>query len=166
MSYLAKFPTIEYKGHTLTDITRKVIIHDEIKNNASLWVTYPVKDGELPEDIAFNFYGSAEYVDIILLMNDIIDPFYGWVLPIDTLDEVVKDRYGNALTATHHYEKDGIVVHHTTQGATPVSNYDHEFRENEKKRRIRILKPEYLNKVIDEMDIKLHQKRRDSEWLR
>lgn len=161
--YLKLFPTITYGNRQLTDITRKVIINDEIRQNASLWRPYTVIDGEYPEDVAYNFYGSAVHVNIVMLMNDIIDPFYGWVLPIDVFDEYVKGKYGSKLNDVHHHEKDGMIVNHDVNGAVPISNLDYEFRINESKRHIRILNPEYLERLLDEMKIKIHQDTRDGQ---
>lgn len=164
MSYFGIFPTIKYNDKLVTDITRKVVIQDEIKENAALWQMYSVKDGEYPEDVAYNFYGSSTYVNLILLMNDIIDPFYGWVLDISTFNEYIRSKYKN-IHAVHHYEANELIVHESAIGAKPISNYDHEFKLNEKKRLIRILKPEYVPIVIEEMETKLHQQRRDkAKW--
>lgn len=161
--YLKDFPTITYGGRQLTDITRKVIINDQIRQNGSLWRSYTVRDGEYPEDVSYNFYGSADHVNIIMLMNDIIDPFYGWVLPIDIFEEYIKGKYGKTLHDVHHHEKDGIVVNAKVNGAVPVTNYDYEFHINEGKRHIRILNPEYLERILDEMKIKVHQDTRDGQ---
>lgn len=148
---LENYPLIQYGGVNMVDITRRIVIHEEIKDQDTLFRSYIVKDGELPEDIAFNFYGKSEYNMIVLLVNNIIDPFYGWVLSSVEFEEFVRDKYGvDKVRDIHHHELNGEIVHSTVVGATPVSNYDYEFKLNEKKRRIKILKPVYISAFLDE----------------
>jgi hypothetical protein len=163
MSYLNNYPVITYGTDILTDITRKVVIHQQIRDNASIWTEYKVNDGEDLTDVSYNFYGSTEYTDMIMLMNDIIDPFFGWVLDNETFNAYLIDVYGLKVNDVHHYEKDGIVVHNAVTGAQPISNYDYEFLINEKKRRIRILNPEYLDLIINERNVKIRQELRDKQ---
>lgn len=49
--------------------------------------------------------------------------------------------------AAHHYEKDGYIVNRDTPLAAMVSNYDYEIEENESKRDIRVIRPEFITKV-------------------
>lgn len=163
MSYLQNYPTIVYGTDVLTDITRKVTIQPEIRKNAALWTEYSVMDGEDLTDVSYNFYGTPNFTDIIMLMNDIIDPFYGWVMGNDIFKEFTNDKYGLDLPKPHHHEKDGIVVSANSYGAVSVSNYDYEFLLNEKKRRIRILNPEYLDLIVAERDVKIRQDLRDKQ---
>lgn len=163
MSYLQNYPTILYGSDVLTDLTRKVIIQPEIRENAALWTSYTVQDGEDLTDVSYNFYGSPNYTDIIMLMNDIIDPFYGWVLSNELFLDYINDKYGLDVHKPHHYEKDGIVVNSTTYGAVSVSNYDFEFKINESKRHVRILNPEYLDLIVKERNVKINQDLRDKQ---
>ena len=144
-------PTISYGGVDMVDITRRVAIHNDIKQYSTIFQEYVMQDGQNIEDIAYNFYGDAKYHFIILLMNDIIDPFYGVVLSSEEFDKHVRYIYGSdKLTDVHHWEVDDEIVPEDTQGAKMVSNYTYAFEENEKKRRIKILKPEYIPGFIEE----------------
>lgn len=148
---LENYPLISYGGVNMVDITRRIVIHEEIKDQDTLFRSYIVKDGELPEDVAFNFYGDSNLNMIILLINSIVDPFYGWVLSSKEFEAYVRDKYGvDKVRDIHHHELKGDIVHSTVVGATPVTNYDHEFKLNEKKRRVKILKPEYISTFLDE----------------
>ena len=81
MPYFNRFPLIAYdiKGtkqyKLLPDILRRVKLRTGIRNGSFLFDKYNVKQGEKPEDIAFKWFGDAEYHWIILMTNVLI-PIY------------------------------------------------------------------------------------------
>lgn len=152
------YPIINYKKIPIVDITRRMVINNNIKQSVSIFQDYIVKDGENIEDVSFNFYGNSNYAMILLLMNDIIDPFYGWCLSNSELDKLMKDNYGQQnIHNVHHYEKNGDIVSSDVVGAKQVSNYEYELKENEKKRRIKILKPEFLQQFLKEFEDSINE---------
>lgn len=150
----SRFPkTIEqFNFNTITDISIKIDFINNIKNNVVLFSKRIVRDNEKPEDIAYEEYGDPELYWIILLLNDIINPYYDWILNDDRLLEYVKFKYGSEnVYAIHHYiNEDGEWCNSTEIGAVPVSNLTHEQNQNEEKRTIKILKREYLQQVLNE----------------
>jgi len=159
--YFEKFPTTFY---TLDDqktvqIVRNIFlrlnINENIKNNLSLYDEYDVLDGETPEIVADKFYKNPQYHWLILHMNDILDPRFDWPLSTNNLIKYCQSKYTN-IYATHHYEDvDGYKVNSTEPGATPISNFTYEEDLNESKRRIRMLKHQFLEAVSREFTIKL-----------
>ena len=160
--YFTRFPkgqyiipgTKEYK--LVSDLWRRIKIRDKIKNEASLYSEYFVADGERPETIAERHFGSPELHWIILITNDVTDGLHGWPLSFSAFEEFINDKYDNP-GAIHHYEKvqsSGpqtsidyshlIECNSTDPGAQAVSNREYEQREQDKKRQIRILSPQYL----------------------
>lgn len=141
---------ISYLGYYVTDITKRVAISDFIKEHTSLFEHYIVKDGETPEIIAFKAYKDPQYHWVIMLTNDIIDPFHDWVMSVSELEAYVLNTYGS-LTNTHHWEYGGEVVDSSYPMAAPISNLQYEERVNEAKRKIKILKPEYIPMIEEQM---------------
>jgi len=84
--YFQKFPSVFYDiedtdtFRIAKDILKRFTFTDNIKSNAAIYQTYTIREGDLPETLAFRLYGSAEYHWIILLMNDILDPYFEWPL--------------------------------------------------------------------------------------
>ena len=73
----------------------------------------------------------------------------------NNLIKYCQSKYTN-IYATHHYEDaDGYKVNSTQPGSTPISNFTYEEDLNESKRRIRMLKPQYLESVSREFTNKL-----------
>lgn len=159
--YFKSFPLTYYSVDdganvkVVTNITLRAVINDEVKNNLSLFDEYDIKDGETPEIVSDKFYGSSFYHWIILHTNDILDARYEWPLSNRNLIAYCNDKYTNP-GATHHYENsDGIIVNSSTPGATPISNFMYEDRLNESKRRIKVLKPQYVSLIVDDFTKKL-----------
>lgn len=168
MAYFNKFPLLAYTANNnidytvVTDVTKRIVVSNEIKNNYVIYDEYDVKDGETPEVLSHKVYGSTEFHWVILLINEVIDPRYDWVLSSSALQDYVETKYGSANTsAIHHYvssDGSGIVVDsdytNPVNGATAVavSNFDYEASQNENKRRIRLLKPSYLSGFVTEFE--------------
>lgn len=153
MDYFEAFPKITiYDKYLITDITRRMYIQDKFKNKIGIFDEYIVKDGDTPESIAWKFYGNPNYHWVILLMNDIIDPFYDFPLSDNELSKFVTDTYGAGNeNSPHHYELNGVVVDANTPNAAPISNFEYEYHKNEEKRKIKILKPEFVGDLEDSL---------------
>lgn len=159
--YFERFPTTYY---TLDDqktvqivrnIFLRIAINDTIKSNLSLIDEYDIVDGDTPEIVSHKFYRNSQYHWLILHMNDILDPRYDWPLTSNNLVKYCESKYAN-IYATHHYENaNGDWVNSSYPSATAVSNYTYEDRINESKRRIKVLKPQYVEAVLREFTNKL-----------
>lgn len=156
MSFFSKFPTIEHQNHILRDITRRIRVKEFLQQNVSFLDPYRVKDGETPESIAYDFYGDSEKHWIILILNDVIDPFFDWVKEDDILLAYTENKYGiGNINAIHHWELDGRYVPSTTPLATAVTNIEYETLENEKKRNIKVAKRQYIDSIESEFETKI-----------
>ena len=158
MSYFKSFPRTEINNNRIVDITVRIDIINKIKDNVSLFEFIQINDHATPEDVAYEKYNDPELYWIILLMNDIIDPFYDWILPETRLREYVVRKYGaSKVDSVHHYETtsenslgEGIWVDRVELNTKPVSNLSYERSLNEKKRKIKLLKVEYIPQLLAE----------------
>lgn len=75
--------------------------------------------------------------------------------------EIVRDLVSNEFIiingqsafkdAIHHYENaDGKYVNRTTVGATPITNEEYEFFINDKKSKIKVIRPTYIQSIADQ----------------
>lgn len=166
--YFRQFPYMAYdiKGDRnkklVKDILRRVRINQKIKDSIALLEPYDIQDGERPEHVSFKFYGSPVYHWVILLVNEITDPYYGWPLGQREFQNYVADKYANP-DAVHHYEitqtsgptsssdnSHKIQVNSDASGAVSISNREYEEREQEKIRSIKILPQSLLEDFITE----------------
>jgi len=168
--YFSKFPLTVYdmkgdeKYKLLPDIMRRVKLRSGIAAGRFVFDNYDVKNGERPEDIAFKYYGDAEYHWVVLLVNNVTDRFYDWPLTQPQFDAFLTDKYGKGSEdAIHHYElaqtsgattsRDDshmLEVNSDTDNATSISNRQHEERVQDKNRQIRLLDRKYLDSFVEE----------------
>lgn len=84
--YFSKFPVVSYPSNIgentkyvlARNILRRVALSDNTLGSNGAFIEYHIKDGEKPEHIADRVYGNPEEHWIILLTNNIIDPYYDW----------------------------------------------------------------------------------------
>ena len=159
--YFEKFPVTYYSlddrssVQLVRNIFLRAVINDEIKNNYSVYDEYDIKDGETPEILASRIYDNSEYHWLILHMNDIIDPRFDWPLSTYNLIRYCQSKYDNMYDDHHYEDSDGKWVNSNAVGAVSVSNYQYEDALNELKRRIKILKPTYVDAVVQEFTKKI-----------
>jgi len=156
--YFKQFPDIFYefniKGKdvlkVVKDVSLNVRFRKEILANITLFDEYDIRDDDTPEIIAAKYYGNSEYHWVVMLCNE----RYHWLrdFPMSTraFEEFINAAYDEPY-GTHHYEtEDGIVVNSDYPEAYSISNYQHEERINESKRRIKLISPDLLAQVINE----------------
>ena len=79
-NYFNKFPVSYYNDVLSLDITRRVNFIEKNLSDPYIFLPYTVKEDEKPEDIAYFYYGSIGYTWLVLLANNIIDPYIDWPL--------------------------------------------------------------------------------------
>ncbi len=158
------------------NLFRRVKLRDDLQNVFTVFNKYQITEGERPDTVAEKLYGSSDYDWVVLLTAGIINVYDQWPLSDKDLYQYAENKYGNDLTAVRFYEttevKDssgrlilpkGKVVdsgftipnpsnpNATINPVTAITNYEYEVRENEDKRSIYLLRPEYLQLYLNDM---------------
>ena len=166
--YFKSFPVIPYdsKGNLqfkdVTNLLRRVGMRTKLKTNTLLYDTYDVKEGETPEIIAHKLYGDTKLHWVVLMVNDITDRYHQWPMSGGQFLDYINDKYSNP-DAIHHYEttqtsgdtKVKVEVFNEVDddaytGLTPITNREFEEQEQDKRRKIRLLDPSFVEQFIDE----------------
>lgn len=156
--YFKNFPNILYEfkiagKDTITvvkDITRNIRFRRDVLANVTVFDEYDIVDSETPEHIAEKVYGNPEYHWIVMLANERYHHINDFPLSTRDLETYINATYTQPY-ATHHYENSaGFVVNSSEVGAYAVSNYDYEVSRNEAKRRIKLIPPIYVAKILSE----------------
>ena len=157
------------------NVFRRVKLRDDLQNIFTIFNKYEIQEGARPDTVAEELYGSSQYDWVVLIGANIINVRNEWPLSDRDIYRYSEQLYGNDINAVHHYEtievKDsrgrlilpaGKIVDSTftipdpnipVQTLNPVvgiSNYEYEVRKNDKKRDIYVLKPAYLQQVIND----------------
>ena len=119
MKYFESFPQTSFtldsnspigNRQLVTNILARSTFLREIANNTSIAYEYNVKESDTPEIVAHKVYGDAYRGWIVLLFNNIINPFYDWPLKTEAFDNYIFKKYGQnidtARSTIHHYEKE------------------------------------------------------------
>ena len=165
---------------TVKNLFKRAKLRTDIVNVITAFEYYQIEDNQRPDVIAQKLYGDAELDWVILTTNNITNIREEWPLSNQDLYKHIIEKYEteNILSSIHHYEttevKDeynrlvvpsGLQVDAnysitysklnnalvTVSPVKSVTNYEYEVDKNEKKRKIRVLKPQYLSVVITDM---------------
>lgn len=173
MPYFSKFPTVEYDVlgdgtlRTMTDITRRVRLINKARLSSVEFDFYDVVAGQTPEFVADRYYGEVELHWLVLMANDIVDVYTQWPMGVKQFEDYVASKYDD-VNGIHHYEytqESGDTSFTITlpnesattipAGATAITNYEYEDRIQDEKRRIRLIRPEYVKEIKKEFSRKI-----------
>ena len=84
----------------IADIFRRVKVVEEYARNASVLLPYTIREGETPEMVSYQFYGTPFYHWVILLVNNIVNVHTEWPLSEAQLLNKLLDQYAIKQTGT------------------------------------------------------------------
>jgi hypothetical protein len=124
MFFFRAHPIIPYripgqtKGVAVTDITRRFSVANFISNANVTFDSYEVQDGERPDVVAYDYYDDYTLDWLVLLTNEIQDPYFEWPLSYEQFNNMILQKYrGKGVSnsdldtlryvnrTVHHYEK-------------------------------------------------------------
>lgn len=152
------------------DITVNMRFKNETFSSITLYDEYDLVDGDTPEIVSEKIYGTPKYNWAIMLANESFDWVNDFPLNQQELESYVSKKYSSPYDI-HHYqtinkkyqnsigEQVGYIVGidyvNPSTGLSgvgvevePVTNIDYEYMENELKRRIKIVSPIVLQRII------------------
>jgi hypothetical protein len=174
---------------TVKNLFRRNKLRDDLSGVFTIFNKYEIPEGSRPELVAEEFYGDAELDWVVLMTAGIINVRDEWPLSNYHLYKYAEEKHGTALNDVHHYEtkevkdsngrlilpKEKVVDSNftipdpadysaTLNPVRPVTNWEYETRENDKKSSIYLLRREYLQQFLNDMrQIMLYD--RSSEYV-
>ena len=170
------YPFSESDFVTAKNFFRRYKINEDVFSNVVYFQKYSITEGLRPDQLADTLYGNPFYDWVILLVNNMVNAQYDWPLNNYEIYKVLENEYDDPYGTIHHYETyeiaqypaglhvdaqfynsthkinvDGTVV--TKNGneiCRPVTIAEWFTAENEKKREIYLLKPQYLQSFVDD----------------
>ena len=151
----------------------RVRFKPSVIENITDYYPYKVLEGERPDIVSYKKYGTVAYSYLILLINDIIDPLFDWPLPSRQFENYIIEQYGSVANAQstnkYYYQivraevaRTGvservpeykIIVDQTTYNSLDASVrsaqnvYDWETEQNDNKREIKIINPDFIQDI-------------------
>ena len=153
--YFANHPVIEYRGLSLRNLMLSARVVKAALTNASVMYPYTLEEGDTPTMIAYDYYGSVDYVWLVLLSNNMIDPYTQWYKSQADFDAYIIKKYGSieaAMNTIDHFSNRSDISAAKVSATTfqymsadertlldPVSAYDTEVSLNESRRVINLI---------------------------
>lgn len=146
------------KQYLVSDLLQNVRLKTQLLSNLVYYEEFDINDGDTPEIISEMFYGTPMYHWVIMIVNERYDYINDFPMIPASLEVYITQKYGaNNVDNIHHYiTTDGYIVNSNyinsagQADATPVTNYEHEFTQNETKRRIKMIPPAVLADVLSQ----------------
>lgn len=100
--YFSKFPLVKYPvmdngGFRFVfarNLLRRIALSEEMKSSDGAFMEYSIKDGERPEHIAERVYGDPSYHWLVLLTNDVLDPYHDWYRSSAAMEDYIQKKHG------------------------------------------------------------------------
>ena len=180
-NYFSSIPNVDYdingtepnQFRSVTNIMQRVRFKPSVLENITDYYPYYVREGERPDIVSFNTYGTVAYSYLILLVNDIVDPLFDWPLPSRQFENYIIEQYGSVSAAQstnkYYYQivraevaRTGvservpeykIIVDQTTYNSLDSSVrsaqnvYDWEVEQNDNKREIKLINPDFIQDI-------------------
>ena len=153
------------------NIFKRAKLRSDVDQGITAFEYYDISENMRPDVIAQNIYGDPELDWIILVTNNITNIRDQWPLSNNDLQNYMVEKWGaTGLTNVHHYETTELkddnnrilieaglevdkeftfkVKDKTYNPVQQVTNQQYEVNRNEEKRRIKILKSEFVSMFI------------------
>lgn len=173
---LNKFGQLTYDGYKIPNLFVNLgLTYDLIRSQFTLR-EYTIVGSPRPEQLSYKIYGSTDYEWVLLLVNNIIDPWHGWLRPDDVVRAYSEKKYKDfgGVNGIHHYvdpntgdeyydlkedtehanrwynnlDTDKVYLQFTGQ-LIPVTNVEFELDQNELLRKIKIIPPSDVRSFVD-----------------
>ena len=168
MSYFSNFSAILYdqvgdgNAKLVTDIMSRVRVRANMKKEIIMLDPYDVQENETPEIVSDKHHGTPYYHWVVMLINNMSDVNHDWVKSTRQMQKYLLDKYTEEqLIEPHHYEAyqtsgDTTIKIEVEDAnyplATAVTNYEYEVALNDEKRKIDLLRNNYLGFFTDEFE--------------
>ncbi len=106
-NYFRNLPKVKYdiygaepnKYLNVTNIMKRIPFKPSVIEDITNYYPYRVTDGERPDIISHQKYGTVAYAYLIMLINDIYDPLFDWPLSAQQFENYLTNKYGSVSAA-------------------------------------------------------------------
>lgn len=192
--YVSRLPDSKISDYiTVKNLFKRGKLREDIIENLAVFTKYKIKGDDRPDNVANEFYGDPELDWLVLISNNIINIQTEWPMTPNVFDSFLLDKYGSyqEIYAVHHYEttevknNEGITllkagnivdsnysfsfsdlgVHYTVNPVQEITNYQYEDKLQENRRNISLLKPRYLQIVLDDLETLMTYNKGSSQYV-
>lgn len=154
------------------NIFNSVMLQYTPVNNINTYYYRQLVQGERPEDLSYIEYGKVEYHWIILLANNVINPYTDWYMSQWELDAYIDNKYDDPndinhfLDVTdpknprrcdgyefkHYYNELKVLQNPLPQYISPVTHTQYESEKNFEKFEVRVIDKRYIIDIVKQFE--------------
>lgn len=94
--YFRSFPLVNYNSKPAVDITKRIVMLNNVLKNPYLFYPYEITANERADQFSNRYYEDQYKSWILYLSNGIVDPYYEWYLTHDEFTYFIAKKYGSA----------------------------------------------------------------------
>ena len=98
-SFFSKFPTISYNDTFAKNILARVNFNDVSRKNIIQYYSYTMSQYERVDNLAFDYYDDSDFAWLVMLANQVVDPYYDLNISDDDFNSLISTKYGSILDA-------------------------------------------------------------------
>lgn len=165
MFYFSFFPDVVKNNVLVKDITKRYDLLDKIMFDDKYFIEIELVEGESIDSVANRIYGNTEYSWLILICNRGVHPLFCNYKSEQEMTDYIKRKYSVEMFDAHHFEDlSGKILDEVDSYYYSLDNFNLKYKDvvkishdklerekNNKQRILRIIKPEYLTQIIDEI---------------
>jgi hypothetical protein len=130
-SFFSKYPKTIINNKLVTDIISRTFVRDKYASKLSIYYPYELQEGDTPEIIASKYYGDPERHWIVMLANDIVDPFFDFAMDYQIFNSYIDEKYQLEANSINQWARcnwrgewtnDDIVTTYNPGDAIVISN--------------------------------------------
>lgn len=169
-TFFSQYPKIDYPFDfgdnrmykQMVDITTNIRMTQQTLSNAFNYNYTVIRDGESPEIVSYNEYGTTGNHHLVIMANALFDWRESYPLTAQEFESYIKEKYANPYGIHHFEDPEGNEIDNLyndgnshsdnvsyPKNVIPITNYEYESRINEAKRGLKLVKPEYTAIVND-----------------
>lgn len=104
-SFFSKYPKTIINNKLVTDIISRAFVRDKYSSKLSIYYPYDLQEGDTPEIIASKYYGDPERHWIVMLANDIVDPFFDFAMDYQIFNDYIDEKYELAANSINQWAR-------------------------------------------------------------
>lgn len=98
--YFDKFPTINYNGFNVRDITVSAKLINKYASFPYVYDPYVIDRQQRVDQVAYEVHGDQHMTWMMWYANRVVDPYYDWYLTEDEFNNFLRKKYGS-IPYTH-----------------------------------------------------------------
>lgn len=145
---------LEYNGVSVVDITHRLALIDWAAEYGSYLYPQKISSDMTPEKVSYSAYGTMEYWWLVCAVNNVVDPFYDWIMTdSEVMQYALKIHGEDGINDIHHWlDSDGLAYPEDSpeNDRVPVTHIEHMMEMNEDKREIMLVRKDFVTKIEKE----------------